>query len=102
NLSDQTLYAGLLLELIKFADKQRYDLDYDYFAFSETEFSKNEAIDFINDIIKEVTIPYFDKEIREYQLESFIKMVRNNRLLLLSPTSSGKSFMIYLIHRWYN
>lgn len=102
NLTNQTIYTGLIHEVIGFANKNNYDLDVNYSDFAETELSKNEAIDFIKRIIKEVKIPDFEQEIREYQLESFIKMIRSNRLLLLSPTSSGKSFMIYLLHRWYN
>jgi superfamily II DNA or RNA helicase len=37
----------------------------------------------------------------EYQVDAFCHAVRNNRALFLSPTSSGKSYIIYLITRFY-
>jgi len=36
----------------------------------------------------------------EYQLEAFVHAIREKRALLLSPTSSGKSLIIYLILRY--
>ena len=40
-------------------------------------------------------------EPRDYQMDAFIKGVRERRSLLLSPTGSGKSFIIYLLTRYY-
>ena len=42
-----------------------------------------------------------DLEIRDYQRNAFSYAVGNNRSLLLSPTASGKSLIIYLLSRWY-
>ena len=38
---------------------------------------------------------------REYQKDAVKHAVSNSRALLLSPTASGKSFIIYLTTRWY-
>ena len=38
---------------------------------------------------------------RDYQLAAIYKALRWNRKLLLSPTASGKSLMIYSIVRWF-
>ena len=40
-------------------------------------------------------------QLRDYQRNAFLHAVRNNRSLLLSPTASGKSLIIYLLSRWY-
>lgn len=40
-------------------------------------------------------------DIRPYQIEAVVTALRDNRRLLLSPTSSGKSLIIYIILRWY-
>jgi len=40
-------------------------------------------------------------QLRDYQRNAFLHAVRNNRSLLLSPTASGKSLIIYLLARWY-
>ena len=38
---------------------------------------------------------------RDYQIEAFVKSVRSKRRLVLSPTASGKSLIIYLLTKWY-
>ena len=38
---------------------------------------------------------------RDYQVSSFIHCVKSERALLLSPTSSGKSLVIYSLIRWH-
>ena len=38
-------------------------------------------------------------EPRDYQINSFVHAIRNKRILLLSPTASGKSLILYLILR---
>jgi superfamily II DNA or RNA helicase len=40
-------------------------------------------------------------EMRDYQYEAVTHAIENKRALLLSPTGSGKSFIIYNIMRWY-
>ena len=39
---------------------------------------------------------------RDYQVEAFMRAVNSDRGVFLSPTASGKSFIIYLITRYYN
>ena len=38
-------------------------------------------------------------EVRDYQIDAFVHAIRNKRALLLSPTASGKSLIIYLLVR---
>lgn len=38
---------------------------------------------------------------RDYQYDAITHAIEHKRCLLLSPTGSGKSFIIYLILRWY-
>jgi len=40
-------------------------------------------------------------ECRDYQNEAVVAALKNERMLMLSPTSSGKSFIIYLIARYH-
>jgi superfamily II DNA or RNA helicase len=40
-------------------------------------------------------------EARDYQLDAVKVAIRNGRRLLLSPTASGKSLIIYLLLRWH-
>lgn len=45
-------------------------------------------------------IPKLEIDPYDYQLKTFIRCIRNNRALVLSPTGSGKSFIIYMIIRY--
>ena len=38
---------------------------------------------------------------RDYQIDSFLHCAKSERSLLLSPTSSGKSLVIYALIRWH-
>ena len=58
---------------------------------------KDIAVDdkMIDKFIKALKIPKI--EVRDYQKEAFIHSIKKHRCLLLSPTASGKSLIIYLI-----
>ena len=51
----------------------------------------------VDEFIKALKIPM---EVRDYQKEAFIHAVQKNRCLLLSPTASGKSLIVYLLTRF--
>jgi superfamily II DNA or RNA helicase len=89
-----TLYGGLNRYVEEFAKSRNYEVEYTT-DFSSEEFSLKEAKDFVEKI-KPTIQP------RDYQLEAFVHAVRERRALLLSPTASGKSFIIYLLTRYYN
>ena len=87
------IYRGLIPYIEKFCTEREYKLAIDP-AISVTEnFSVIEAEEFV----KSLNLPH---QVRDYQLKSFIQAVRNKRLLLLSPTASGKSLILYLIIRY--
>ena len=48
----------------------------------------------IDELIKALKLPY---EVRDYQREAFKYSVEKDRCLLVSPTASGKSLIIYLM-----
>lgn len=88
------MYGGLIHHLEEFCKERGYLLEYSS-DFSSFEFSVKEANDFF-------TTLKLTMQPRDYQIDAFVNAVRNNRRLLLSPTGSGKSFIIYLITRYYN
>ena len=49
----------------------------------------------VDKFIKALKIPKI--EVRDYQREAFVHSIQKNRCLLLSPTASGKSLIIYLM-----
>ena len=92
NYKDSTIYAGLISHIATFCKERGYALQYD--GASDENFSLNEAVEFV----KTLGLPF---EPRDYQMEAFVAAVRKRRMLLLSPTGSGKSLIIYLLIRWY-
>ena len=52
----------------------------------------------INQFIEALKIPF---TVRDYQKEAFAYSLRKHRCLLLSPTASGKSLIIYLMVRFH-
>lgn len=95
NLRTKTLYVGLLTNLIHFATERDYHITFaDPNKFAGEEFSLANVSKFTN----KLKLPF---EPRDYQQEAFVHAVRNNRALLLSPTASGKSLIIYLLSAYY-
>lgn len=91
HLMRQTLYVGLLEKVRQFAKNNNYTLTYDDFSqFGENVFPLATAEQHAKDV--ELTLTP-----RDYQYEAFVKAIRTKRAILLSPTASGKSLIIYLI-----
>ena len=91
---NQTLYYGLLPHVAKFANEREYKFGVDESIEPAENFSLKEAEEFS----RSLKLPFTP---RDYQLEAFTYAVRNRRGVLLSPTASGKSLIIYLLTRWY-
>jgi superfamily II DNA or RNA helicase len=96
NVMSCLLYAGLNKYVEEFASKRNYQVIYKS-DFSADEFSVKEAFEFLETI--KLPSKY---QPRDYQIKAFVHAIRNRRSLLLSPTASGKSFIIYLITRYYH
>jgi superfamily II DNA or RNA helicase len=88
------IYRGLVPYIAKFCKERGYDWEYDNESYDE-ELSLKEADSFI----KTLNLPI---EPRDYQIDAFVHAIRSKRALLLSPTASGKSLIIYLITRYVN
>ena len=93
NVMTGLLYAGLTKYVEEFCKSRDYEIEY-LTDFSSENFSIKEANDFIAKL-KPTMQP------RDYQIDAFVHAVRERRALLLSPTASGKSFIIYLLVRYY-
>ena len=87
------LYAGLLPKLAKFCFERKYMLVIPP-QFRDTPFNMDDALAFVQKLNPTLT-PH------EHQMNAFIKAVQKRRSLLLSPTASGKSFIIYLLIRYF-
>ena len=93
DLRTNQIYHGLVPYIEKFCAERNYTCEINSEINVTESFSLVEAVDFI----RTLDLPH---EIRDYQLNAFVQAVRNRRLLLLSPTASGKSLILYVILRW--
>ena len=96
NITTHKFFLGLFEELIKFISENNYEYSHDTNLGLSSSFSVLEAQEFIDSL----NIPDQYKP-REYQIKYFIKAVRDKRKILLSPTSSGKSLIMYLLYMYY-
>ena len=87
------VYAGLKEHVEQFCRERNYEVEY-LGDFGDRNLSLTEAEKFCKKL--KLTI-----EPRDYQLDAFVHAVRKERALLLSPTASGKSLIIYLLCRLY-
>ncbi len=99
DLRSKKIYVGLLDKIVSFCERHGYTYkfeDNDYYGppFEvNTTISKEGVKDYINSITK--------IKPRDYQIEGVCDCLKHNRRLLVSPTASGKSLMIYSLVRYY-
>ena len=93
------IYVGLLDKIIAFCNRHDYTYEFVNNEYYGTPFEINEGITYqgVKDYIKSIT----KLKARDYQIEGVYDALRHNRKLLISPTASGKSLMIYSLVRYY-
>ena len=93
NIHNRVLYSGLIEYVFKFAQNRNYQVVPDGDWWKPLTIEKNQK--FIDDL----NLPFVP---RDYQLEAFHHALSYQKTLLVSPTASGKSLIIYLIVRALN
>ena len=96
NMYTRELYLGLLDYLKEFADQLEYKIKIDMEDVGEPI-----SPTYINNLVQELNLQSNGRkiEIRDYQLEAVTRTINRGRTLLLSPTGSGKSLIIFtLVH----
>lgn len=104
NQLTKELYIGLLPYIKEFADVRELDIVYendDYYGMPDVTEEVDD--DFLAQFIDSLNLHSKDKRIapRDYQITAVKHAMEKNRALLLSPTASGKSLIIYLLMRLY-
>jgi superfamily II DNA or RNA helicase len=102
NRYKKTMYVGLLSYLVTFAEERKYSIEINGFPTDDTQISPETVGAFCtalcphaNDSGKLVPITPDD-----YQINAVTKAINDKRLLIVSPTGSGKSLIIYLMIRY--
>jgi superfamily II DNA or RNA helicase len=94
NLQTSQLYLGLVPYLTEFCDEREYAYSHDLIEDEYSVYHAHKFFDTLNLHSQGKPIG-----VREHQQNAFIEAIQKRRTLLLSPTASGKSLIIYLICR---
>ena len=97
--SNGEIYVGLLDKIIAFCNRHDYTYEFVNNEYYGTPFEVNEGISYQG--VKDYMRSICSHSPRKYQIEGVYDALRHNRKLLISPTASGKSLMIYSLVRYY-
>lgn len=97
DMRTQTIYRGLLKKIIKFCEDNNIDyiIDNDLKKDLDLLTSESEIEKYIQSIQDNLLY-----EPKFYQLNAIKHILLNKRSTIISPTSSGKSFVMYLVIRY--
>lgn len=97
DLQRKTLYAGLTNYVEEFAKRNGYKYivtkNADYVPLKKNEYTYEQVEGFTESL--NLTARGEPIEVRDYQIDAIKQALNNHRVLLLSPTASGKSLIIY-------
>lgn len=100
NVMTGELYIGLLSYLAEYLQQQEIN-------YSLSQELLNDAVSIstkdVESFTKYLKLKSAGKNVkpRDYQIDALAHAIRNNRTLLISPTASGKSLIIYCLVRFY-
>jgi len=93
------IYVGLLDKVVSWAKKWDYNVEFKNNKFYGTPLEENELISYEG--VKDYMTRISKHKPRDYQIDAVYDALRYNRKLLISPTASGKSLMIYSVVRYF-
>lgn len=98
NIYKQEIYSGLKDYVIKFAKDRNYS-----YQNNTKNVGDEVSVEDVQKFISTLNLSVNNKEIEvhPHQLESIHYSINNGKCLLLSPTGSGKSLIIYALIRYY-
>jgi superfamily II DNA or RNA helicase len=101
SIKTKKIYIGLLPYVDEFCRERGFEFGGIEEVIGDKTKITDEDVDFFingDDLIPGLGLPF---QPRDYQIDAFKTAVQYGRQLLLSPTASGKSLIIYLLCRWY-
>lgn len=95
----RTLPYGLLYKSLQFISERGYEVKLDPGLKPNDVPEKEELLEFVTSL--DIRSRGKKIEPREYQVEAFIRSITQQRSLVISPTGSGKSLIIYMLIRYF-
>ena len=99
DLRSKRIYVGLLDRIVAFCKKHDYSYKFVENEYYGVPYEENEGISYEG--VKDYMSSICSHSPRKYQIEGVHDALKHNRKLLISPTASGKSLMIYSLVRYY-
>ena len=99
NIQNNQIYVGLLDKIVQFCKDHEYTYEFVASKFYGLPFEVNDGIS--EEGVKDYMNAVSKYKPRDYQIQGVHDALKYNRRLLISPTASGKSLMIYGIVRYY-
>jgi len=99
DLRSKRIYVGLLDRIVAFCKKHDYSYKFVENEYYGVPYEENEGISYEG--VKDYMTSICSHSPRRYQIEGVHDALKHNRKLLISPTASGKSLMIYSLVRYY-
>jgi superfamily II DNA or RNA helicase len=99
DMRNKQIYVGLLDKLVEFCHQSGYKYKFEDNKFYGSPFESND--DITREGVKGYMQTICSHTPREYQVDGVFDALKYNRKLLISPTASGKSLMIYSLVRYY-
>jgi superfamily II DNA or RNA helicase len=99
NMNTRQLNAGLYDKLRYFATQRNYTFECKGSKYGRPDAGDNNiSVADVDDYCGSIGIPFRP---HDYQLAAVTHAIQRKRTVLLSPTGSGKSLMIYCMMKWY-
>ena len=99
DMRSKQIYIGLLDKVVSFCKQYGYSYSFQDNKFYGLPYEENEHIS--EEGVKDYMHSICAHTPRKYQIEGVYGALKHNRKLLISPTASGKSLMIYSLVRYY-
>ena len=99
DIRSKQIYVGLLDKIVQFCKNYGYSYKFEDNKYYGTPYEENEHISYEG--VKDYMQSICSHQPRKYQVEGVFGALKHNRKLLISPTASGKSLMIYSLVRYY-
>jgi superfamily II DNA or RNA helicase len=99
NIQTGEIYIGLLDKLLRFCDDHGYKYEFQDNKYYGHPIDLNQMISYEG--VKDYMTKISAHKPRDYQVQAVYDALKCNRRLIVSPTGSGKSLMIYSVVRYY-
>jgi len=99
NLQKQEIYVGLLDKITSFCKRYDYEFEFENSKYYGLPYEETESISYEG--VKDYLTRISKYKPRDYQIDGVTDALQKNRRLIISPTGSGKSLMIYAVTRYH-